>query len=78
MQIMDLGLKGKACIVTGASRGIGLATARGLCAEGAAVLLVARDRDALGEAAAACAAEGGRAIGLALDVAAPNAAERSL
>ena len=78
MQIMDLGLKGKACIVTGASRGIGLATARGLCAEGAAVLLVARDRDALGEAAAACAAEGGRAIGLALDVTAPNAAERSL
>jgi 3-oxoacyl-[acyl-carrier protein] reductase len=78
MPIMDLGLKGKACIVTGASRGIGLATARGLSAEGADVLLVARDRDALGEAAAACAAEGGRAIGLALDVTAPDAGERVL
>ena len=78
MPIMDLGLKGKACIVTGASRGIGLATARGLCAEGADVLLVARDPDALGEAAAACAAEGGRAIGLALDVTAHDAGERAL
>ena len=78
MPIMDLGLKGKACIVTGASRGIGLATARGLCAEGADVLLVARDPDALGEAAAACAAGGGRAIGLALDVTAPDAGERAL
>jgi 3-oxoacyl-[acyl-carrier protein] reductase len=78
MPIMDLGLKGKACIVTGASRGIGLATARGLCAEGAEVLLIARDPDALGEAAAACAAEGGRAIGLALDVTAPDAGERAL
>ena len=42
MPIMDFGFKGKACIVTGASRGIGLATARGLCAEGADVLLVAQ------------------------------------
>ena len=78
MPIMDLGLKGKACIVTGASRGIGLATARGLCAEGAEVLLIARDPDALGEAAAACAAKGGRAIGLALDVTVPDAGERAL
>ena len=39
---MDLGLQGKACIVTGATRGIGLATARMLHAEGAHVLAVAR------------------------------------
>ena len=44
---MDMGLNGRACIVTGASRGIGLATARGLCAEGAHVLLTARDEAAL-------------------------------
>jgi 3-oxoacyl-[acyl-carrier protein] reductase len=39
---MDLGLEGRACIVTGASRGIGHAVARSLAAEGAEVLRVAR------------------------------------
>jgi 3-oxoacyl-[acyl-carrier protein] reductase len=39
---VDLGLEGKACIVTGATRGIGLATTRLLEAEGARVLAVAR------------------------------------
>ena len=39
---MDLGLQGKACIVTGATRGIGRETARMLRAEGAHVLSVAR------------------------------------
>ena len=42
---MDLGLTGKACIVTGATRGIGLATAQMLHAEGAHVLEVARTGD---------------------------------
>ena len=37
---MDLGLTGSVCVVTGASRGIGLETARRLAAEGARVLLV--------------------------------------
>ena len=48
---MDLGLTGRACVVTGASRGIGRETARLLCAEGADVLLVARDEARLAEAA---------------------------
>ena len=39
---MDLGLKGKLCVVTGASRGIGAATAGMLAQEGARVLSVAR------------------------------------
>ncbi|HEV2724357.1 MAG TPA: SDR family oxidoreductase [Thermoleophilaceae bacterium] len=39
---MELGLNGKACIVTGASRGIGLATARLLASEGASVLEISR------------------------------------
>ena len=43
---MDLGLQDKVCVVTGASRGIGLATAQRLCAEGARVLFVARDAEA--------------------------------
>ena len=42
---MDLGLSGKACIVTGAGRGIGLATARLLESEGASVLPVSRSGD---------------------------------
>jgi 3-oxoacyl-[acyl-carrier protein] reductase len=76
MPPVDLGLQDRPCIVTGASRGIGLATARMLCAEGAAVLLAARDADAIGKAAASCAQAGGRALGLALDVTAPDAGER--
>ena len=39
---MDLGLSGKACIVTGASKGIGAATARLLAEEGAEVVTIAR------------------------------------
>jgi 3-oxoacyl-[acyl-carrier protein] reductase len=73
---MDLGLSGRACAVTGASRGIGLATARLLCEEGASVLLVARDAGALAQAAGELTAAGGRAIGLAMDVTEPDAGER--
>jgi 3-oxoacyl-[acyl-carrier protein] reductase len=68
---MDLGLSGKACIVTGATRGIGLATARMLHAEGARVLLVARDADELAEVSAEIGGEF-----LAADVTAPGDAER--
>jgi 3-oxoacyl-[acyl-carrier protein] reductase len=79
---MDLGIAGRACVVTGASRGIGRETARQLCAEGAAVLLVARTADALAEAAdeaaAAGAGAGGRAEALALDITAEDAGERML
>jgi 3-oxoacyl-[acyl-carrier protein] reductase len=77
---MDLGLGGRGCVVTGASRGIGLATARILCGEGAGVLLVARTENALLEAADECAAvgqkAGGRAESLVADVTEPDAAER--
>ena len=69
---MNLGLAGRACAVTGASRGIGRETAIQLCAEGAAVLLVARDeqrlREVQEEAVGAGRKAGGRAAVLALDV----------
>jgi NAD(P)-dependent dehydrogenase (short-subunit alcohol dehydrogenase family) len=75
---MDLGIAGRGCVVTGASRGIGRETARQLCAEGARVLLVARSQDDLAEATAAAAKEVGKAEALALDVTAPDAADRIL
>ncbi|HYG26629.1 MAG TPA: SDR family NAD(P)-dependent oxidoreductase, partial [Caulobacteraceae bacterium] len=44
---MDLGLKGKAVLIAGASKGIGAATARLMAQEGARLALAARDPDAL-------------------------------
>jgi len=75
---VDLGLDGKACAITGASRGIGREVAERLCAEGASVLLVARSADALAHAARECGLVGGRAEPLALDVTEPDAGERIL
>ncbi len=69
---MDLGLAGRACVVTGASSGIGRATALHLCAEGANVVLVARGEERLhevrSEADAIGVDAGGRATTLVLDV----------
>ena len=79
---MDLGLAGRACAVTGASRGIGRETARQLCAEGASVLLVGRHEGRLDEAATAAteagAERGGEAASLILDVTDADAGERLL
>jgi 3-oxoacyl-[acyl-carrier protein] reductase len=77
---MELGLKGRACVVTGASQGIGRETARLLCAEGAGVLLVARGEERLAAAAeavgAAGAGSGGQAAMLAIDVTDDDAGQR--
>ena len=68
---MDLGLEGKVCAVTGASRGIGLATARRLCAEGAKVLFVARGAKELAAEADGCGGDW-----LAVDVTDQDAPDR--
>ena len=62
-------LSGKAAIVTGASRGIGAATARELASQGVAVLLAARSVAAIDAIADEIRAAGGRAETIACDVA---------
>jgi NADP-dependent 3-hydroxy acid dehydrogenase YdfG len=66
---MSMPLQETVALVTGASSGIGAATARRLAAEGAAVALLGRRRDNLEELAAAIRGDSGRALVLQADVA---------
>jgi len=68
---MDLGLRGKRALVLGASRGLGLAIARCLAAEGAIVTLCGRNRDALTQAVGDLMGGGAEADFLQLDLAEP-------
>ena len=68
-------VKGKLALITGASSGIGSATARILAERGASVVLVARDVERLTSVAASIQAAGGHAETLAADLA--NASEVS-
>ena len=65
----DKDIDGRVAVVTGASRGIGEATARELAARGAAVLLLARDEAAIERIAGEIEAAGGRALAEVCDVA---------
>ena len=60
---MDLGLTGKVAIVTGSSRGLGLAAATALAEEGASVVLCARGEETLAKAADSIRARTGKAPG---------------
>jgi 3-oxoacyl-[acyl-carrier protein] reductase len=67
---MDLGIRGRTALVTGASKGIGRAVAESLAREGADVVLVSRGGEALETAAQELRARHGvKAVGLACDLA---------
>ncbi len=68
---MDLGIEGRAALVTAASRGLGRAAAEALVAEGAQVLICGRDHGSLDEAGAALRAGGTRVETVAADVTDP-------
>lgn len=68
---MDLGLAGKAFLVTGGSRGLGLASAEALVAEGARVVLCARDAENVRRAADRLGCPG-----LAADLSDPSTPQR--
>lgn len=70
---MDLGLTDRTYVVTGATRGLGFATARALVADGANAVITGRTEES---AAAAAAALGERALGVAADNADPDAPDR--
>ncbi|MFJ9561999.1 SDR family oxidoreductase [Streptomyces fuscichromogenes] len=70
---MDLGLKDRVYVVTGATRGLGHAAARELVADGAKVVLTGRDEERAADVAAALGAD---AVGVGVDNADPAAPER--
>ena len=70
---MDLGLKGKNVLVTGGSKGIGLAVAELFADEGANVAICARNADEVAKAVTGLAAKGVKAWGQGIDVADPVA-----
>ncbi|MGA0878139.1 MAG: SDR family oxidoreductase [Ilumatobacteraceae bacterium] len=74
---MDLGLRGRKALVTGASSGLGLATAKALAAEGVDVTLVARSAEKLSVAASSISTSSGtRVFAIAADVSDPGAVAR--
>ena len=73
---MDLGLKGRVTVITGASEGLGQATAERLAEEGAAVALCARGSERLQAVAEGIRSRGGQVFDRPADVTRPADLER--
>src|SRR5205807_8719591 len=69
-------LNGKVAIITGASRGIGAASARIFAASGAKVVLAARDAGAIARVAKDILSTGGQGVAVPTDVCDPMSVER--
>lgn len=72
---MDLGIAGKVALVTGGSRGLGLACAERLAREGCKVVIAARDRDRLTRAVEKLSGLGAEAHGVSADIASREGVE---
>jgi 3-oxoacyl-[acyl-carrier protein] reductase len=72
---MDLGIRGRVAIVTGASRGIGRAIALGLASEGVNVAICARGEEDLRKTEKELLAQGIEALALPLDITLPESAD---
>ena len=70
--VPDFTLRGRSAIVTGGSKGIGLAIARAFVGAGASVAVCARGKEALDGAVAELSSDGGRAIGVQADATDPS------
>ena len=77
-QLSAFSLAGRRALVTGSSRGLGLAMARALAGAGAALVLNGRDEVALGAAAADLAESGADVTALAFDVTSRDSVERAV
>src|SRR5438445_12781368 len=71
---MDLKLAGKVALMTGSSRGIGLAAAKAFAAEGSRLMLSAHSAEQLAEAEAALRASGAEVAAHVTDVSSPEQA----
>lgn len=79
MQTLSLfDLTGKRALITGSSRGIGFALAKGLAGAGAELLLNGRDTEALGNAAKTLADDGAKVTALAFDVTNPESVNEAI